>query len=117
MPNVELIGFSDGEMDHLERQIFKFFREEAFAKDLVITCSPQSSVTDASGAHQPFVRVYDTNAEQGNAIASALSDVGLDVEVIHLVAFHPAAKLQEPHPFSGPLWRNTSGAWPRRAKE
>lgn len=113
MPNIEVIGFHQDDASHLERQMARFFCDDDFFNELVITRIDAIVANWKADNPSPFVRVYDTDLERANKIARALSTVQLDVEVVHLAVFFPAATLQEPHPFNGLLWKNTAGAWPR----
>ncbi|PIR86904.1 MAG: hypothetical protein COU11_03560 [Candidatus Harrisonbacteria bacterium CG10_big_fil_rev_8_21_14_0_10_49_15] len=112
MPNIELIGFSEVDADHLGRNLFRYFQSATFVADLVITLNPRVTVRNMTGSDDSFVRVYDTEEGRAEWIAGALSNIGLDVEVILVAGFYPAERLPSDSPIEEPLWAATSGVWP-----
>jgi len=78
MPNIEIHGITFSR--EFLAQISLIFGDWSCAKDMVIT-APNSIVTDLQGKPQPFIRVWDTDAQRGEKIARRLRLEGFDVEL------------------------------------
>lgn len=90
MPNVEIHVCPDPLRPTLikgiRQQIVKIFADWSCAKEM-ITDEILSDPSDLRGVAQPYLRVYDTNEEEGGRIVWRLRLEGFDVEFIYLDDF------------------------------
>jgi len=93
MPNIEIHGMPQEGAEQVEREIFKLFSSELFLNDMVVTIFP-TTVRNASGEKQPFLRVVTTESLHTEIIISKLRKgfrhlAGIDIEHLRLEAFYP----------------------------
>jgi hypothetical protein len=91
MPNVEIHTVDNTLLpagETIREEILKIFANWSCAGDM-ITDIIMSDPRDLKGTEQPYLRVYDTNEEEGKKIAWRLQLEGFDVELIKLNKFLP----------------------------
>ena len=94
MPNIEIHGtcddgfFDRSVSDEIGAKIKEIFTDWPCATSMVIT-TVHSQVRDLQGNPQPYLRVWDTDEEEGEKIAFRLRLEGFDVEFKMLDAFLP----------------------------
>lgn len=96
MPNIEIHGVPKDGAEQLRQGIFNFFAEDPFVLEMVVTVFP-TTVRDATGESQPFLRVVSTPSERIPILVDKLRRMvklisagqGIDIELLELKAFHP----------------------------
>lgn len=98
MPNIKIYGFIES-MDsvnerikagELSGKIENLFKNESYAKDIVITTIP-SKVNDLEGNKQPYIQLeLDCMRGYQNKV-EILKGLGMDIQVVKLYKFIPKA--------------------------
>ncbi len=88
MPNVEIHGVADPKARELRDRVFDLFSQASFVEEMVVTIFA-TAVTDRRGSCQPFIRLVNSDPGLNLEIVPGLKKLGLDIEVLALVAFHP----------------------------
>lgn len=89
--NIEIHGASVGTewISEFWPKIMAIFENWPCAREMVVTIA-DSAATDLQGVPQPFLRVWDTDAERGRMIARRLRLEGFEVELpVKLAGFLP----------------------------
>ncbi len=95
MPNIELIGFSQAEVDEDLMPLIRLIIEDmGLIAEAVFTYHGESRTIDYNGNSKPFVRISSTSPTEAGLIAERLQlrMRELDVEVIEIVEFLPGKK-------------------------
>jgi hypothetical protein len=96
MPNIKIYGFIESidSMDErikagkLSGEIADLFKNESYAKDVVITTIP-SKVLDLEGKQQPYIQL-ELNCMRGyKKKLEKLKTLGMDIQVVKLYDFIP----------------------------
>lgn len=85
MPNIEMHGFLELK-EGTRIYIRSIFNDWSCKKDMVITLF-DSDVRDSDDESQPFLRVWDADAKEGEKIAMHLRLEGFDVELAPPIKF------------------------------
>jgi hypothetical protein len=93
MPNIEIIGFEQNEIEELTSQIQNAFRGKDYEVEYVITVFPGSYVIDVRGARQPYIRLVSTPNDYNAEILDILQKITVgtehvDVEYMLLQGFY-----------------------------
>ncbi|KPJ55274.1 hypothetical protein AMJ47_00110 [Parcubacteria bacterium DG_72] len=87
MPNIEIHGLSSTLAHDIRLRIFYTFRNEPYAKEMVVTVFP-TKVYDIDGIERPFLRLVNSCQKHSEEIIEKLKKFNMDIEHLKLKAFY-----------------------------